>query len=261
MKKSCNVIGKSIRALVLTTIIAAVAAFFCGCGNSYYPGNGDSGGTDSVIVETDGERKLLREIDINIAAEKGKTQETTSGVVAALTAAEGKEIGRYGSTSSSYSYIRLTLKVPSDKVDAFLGGLRDKYKTSNEREYVTDVTEKYNVYKAQADELRQKKTVYEQLYDDSSATVADKLAILDKLDEINASLKEATAQTSPYEGLGSYATVNVYIDAETNETAGIALTVIFGVVLPIGLAVALIVVGIKLSDANKRLKQIEKSEK
>ena len=44
------------------------------------------------------------------------------------------------------------------------------------------------------------------------------------------------------------------------DAAGIALTVIFGAVIPIALAVALIVVGVKLSDAKKKLKQTQKSD-
>lgn len=254
---------KVFAAVVLAVTVALCAAFMFGCGNPSGP-PGDNGSWDKtgeIVVETDGEgRKILRDIGVDITADKGKTQSTTEGVLEALEAVEGKEIDRYVSSGSSYSYVRLTFKVPSDKANEFVTALKNSYNVVSSREKTIDVTEKYNAYKTKLDELTQRRATYKELYADPSALVADKLVILDKLDAINASIKEAEAGTSPYEGLGSYATVNVYISSQESDAAGIALTVIFGVAVPIALAVALIVVGIKLSDAKKKLKQTQKSD-
>lgn len=252
---------KVLAAVVIAVAVALCAAFVLGCGNSSsYPSDGGDGGEKStIIVETDGEgRKILREINVDITADKGKTSETAKGVLDALEAVEGKEIDRYVSSSSSYSYIRLTLKVPSAGTDEFLAAIEGAYKVDGTREYTTDVTDKYNAYKSKIDELKLKKATYEKLYADPSALVADKLVILDKLDEINASLKEAEAETSPYDGVGSYATVNVWIDSESGENAGIAVALVFGVAIPVAIAVTLIIVG--KSKSKKKLEKPEKPE-
>lgn len=251
---------KILRVFALVAAITAIAAFSSGCGNSSGSG-GDGGSGGAIVVETTGEgRKIVREIGVDIEADKGKTSDATSGILALLASAGGSVTDRYTSDYSSYSYVRLTLKIPSDKVDSFVSSLKDSYNVVNSREKTTDVTEKYNAYKAQLTGLKQKKTIYDGLYADEKATVADKLVILDKLEELNKAIGQAEEQTSPYEGLGSYATVNVYISAQESDAAGIALTVIFGAVIPIALAVALIVVGVKLSDAKKKLKQTQKSD-
>lgn len=245
---------KILRVFALVAAITAIAAFSSGCGNSSGSG-GDGGSGGSIVVETTGEgRKIVREIGVDIDADKGKTSDATSGILALLASAGGSVTDRYTSDYSSYSYVRLTLKIPSDKVDSFVSSLKDSYNVVNSREKTTDVTEKYNAYKAQLTGLKQKKTIYDGLYADEKATVAD------KLDELNKAIGQAEEQTSPYEGLGSYATVNVYISAQESDAAAIALTVIFGAVIPIALAVALIVVGVKLSDAKKKLKQTQKSD-
>lgn len=254
---------KVFAAVVLAVTVALCAAFMFGCGNHSGPSgdNGSGDKTGEIVVETSGEgRKILRDIGVDITADKGKTQSTTEGVLEALEAVEGKEIDRYVSSGSSYSYVRLTFKVPSDKANEFVTALKNSYNVVSSREKITDVTDKYNAYKTKLDELTQRRATYDALYADPSALVADKLVILDKLDAINASIKEAEAGTSPYDGVGSYATVNVWIGSDGGEGAGIALTLVFGVAVPIGLAVALIIVGIRLSDAKKKLLKLEKPE-
>lgn len=187
--------NKILRVFALVAAITAIAAFSSGCGNSSGSG-GDGGSVGSIVVETTGDgRKIVREIGVDIDADKGKTSDATSGILALLASAGGSVTDRYTSDYSSYSYVRLTLKIPSDKVDSFVSSLKDSYNVVSSREKTTDVTEKYNAYKTQLTGLKQKKTIYDGLYADEKATVADKLVILDKLEELNKAIGQAEEQT------------------------------------------------------------------
>mgnify|MGYP002597567638 CR=1 FL=1 len=132
---------KILRVFALVAAITAIAAFSSGCGNSSGSG-GDGGSGGAIVVETTGDgRKIVREIGVDIAADKGKTSDATSGILALLSSAGGSVTDRYTSDYSSYSYVRLTLKIPSDKVDSFVSSLKDSYNVVNSREKTTDVTE------------------------------------------------------------------------------------------------------------------------
>lgn len=176
-------------------------------GNGVY---GESADTEtSVGVETN--RKLIRTVTIN--AETADLDATLSDLDAQLAALGGyvqnKSVQNGHGNSSRYA--TLTLRIPADKVDSFVGHVEDATNILSSSEKAEDVTLKYSATESRMKALETKEARLLELLAEAK-TLNDLLMLENQLAEVRQELETVKSQLKLYDSLIDYGTINLTIN-------------------------------------------------
>lgn len=217
-------------ALLLAALL--IAAAFAGCSgksydNSYVggapeaaPGDGiydSSSGTSSVVTD----RKLIRRISLDAETEDMDT--LLSGIDAKVVElggyVESREI-RSGSNYVSYEqsrYASLTIRIPAERLDEFVGHVGDVSNVTSTSESSEDVTLNYVATESRMKALQAEEERLLALIDEA-ANLTELLQLESRLTEVRSELERVTSQLNLYDNLVDYGTVNLTISEVTQYT-------------------------------------------
>ncbi len=227
---------KSITKKLLSMIICALLVFalMCGCSAAADKESGMNDYSDAVpggpgdgVVDTDGsdlsqevseiqDRKLIRTVDIY--AETKKFDKAISSIEAAI-----KKTGGYIQQQSILSDIddarstTMTLRIPAEKLDAFLSEVNESVRVTSQRSNVDDVTETYIDIESRIASLETEQAALMAMLE-KAEKLEDVIAIQGRLTEVRGSLESYKARKKSYDTLIDYSTVNLYIDEVERET-------------------------------------------
>lgn len=219
------------KALALLLAVLLVAGVFAGCAanskDSYVggsaeiaPGDGiydSSSNTASVVTD----RKLIRRISLDAETEDMDT--LLSGIdtkVAELGGyVESREV-RSGSSYASYKqsrYAILTIRIPAERLDEFVGHVGDVSNVTSTNESSEDVTLNYVATESRMKALQAEEERLLALIDDA-ANLSELLQLESRLTEVRSELENVTSQLNLYDNLVDYGTVNLTISEVTQYT-------------------------------------------
>ena len=109
-------------------------------------------------------------------------------------------------------YASLTLRIPKDKTDDFLGTVGEMANVTSKSENVEDVTLKSHVEALQAEQEQLMKLM------EQAKTVEDTMSIQSRLTDVRYELESYMSQLKVYDNQVDYDTVNISIQEVKNET-------------------------------------------
>ena len=219
---------KKMRVLTLILVVLLLATLFVGCskasspndyGNSMAPvGKPETGGnlSGSTVLNPDvaDDRKLIRTVTLN--AETEDMDSLLTLVTDRITQLGGYVESREIYSGSNYSNYRrrhatLKLRIPADKLDAFVGDVSGASNIVSSSETAEDVTLQYVATESHLKVLRTEEERLLQFLAEAKG-VSEMLEIEKRLTEVRAELEIVTNQLNTYANLVSYGTVHLQID-------------------------------------------------
>lgn len=213
---------KKIIALLLAAFL--IAGVFAGCSanskDRYVGGNAEAAPDDGIYDSNSGsssvvtDRKLIRRITLNAETEDMDT--LLSGIDAKVAElggyVESREV-RTGSRYASYEqsrYATLTIRIPADRLDEFVGHVGDVSNVTSTSESSEDVTLDYVATESRMKALRAEEERLLALIDEA-ANLSELLSLEKRLTEVRTELERVTSQLNLYDNLVDYGTVNLSI--------------------------------------------------
>lgn len=208
----------------ILALLLAMALLFAGCsagssgenygamaevpnaGNGVYEETADSG--ESVGIEEN--RKLIR--TVTIEAETADLDATLAELDAQLAALGGYVQNKsvQNGRNSDYRYATLTLRIPADKVDRFVGHVEDATNILSSNEKAEDVTLKYSATESRIKALETKEARLLELLA-KAETLNDLLTLENKLADVRQELETVKSQLKLYDSLIDYGTINLTV--------------------------------------------------
>ena len=181
--------------------------------------NGEEAANSADTENGQSSRKLIRTFDLDA--------ETTDfdNLVTQLQQ-ETKNLGGYVESSyvngNSYytensRYASLTLRIPKDKTDDFLGTVGEMANVTSRSENVEDVTLTYTDLKSHVEALQAEQEQLMKLMEQAK-TVEDTMSIQSRLTDVRYELESYMSQLKVYDNQVDYDTVNISIQEVKNET-------------------------------------------
>ncbi len=114
-------------------------------------------------------------------------------------------------------YASLTLRIPKDKTDDFLGTVGEMANVTSKSENVEDVTLTYTDLKSHVEALQAEQEQLMKLMEQAK-TVEDTMSIQSRLTDVRYELESYMSQLKVYDNQVDYDTVNISIQEVKNET-------------------------------------------
>jgi len=182
-------------------------------------GTAETGEETAKSTEEENSRKLIRTFDID-----AETMDFDN-LVAQLQQ-ETQKLGGYVESSyvngSSYStensrWASLTLRIPKDKTDDFLGTVGEMANVTSRSENVEDVTLTYTDLKSHVEALQAEQAQLMKLMEQAK-TVEDTMSIQSRLTDVRYELESYMSQLKVYDNQVDYDTVTLSLQEVKNET-------------------------------------------
>ncbi len=188
---------------------------------------GDYDYTD-VSEEASSDRKLIRTVDMSVestsydsALEAIKSQVSASGgYVEYIYSYNGSSYSSYKATRSS----DLTLRIPAENLDTFLGAVSDICNVISSNESVTDVTLTYVDLESRIKILETEQERLLELLEEAES-VEDIITIEERLSEVQYELESKESTKRTYDNHINYSTVTLYLKEVQELTPTVELTV------------------------------------
>ncbi len=174
----------------------------------------ETGGTDGSNQLEITQRKLIKTVDMNVETQEfdslmGKVQNKVT------------EIGGYienmntynGSSYRGYREVRtadMTIRIPKDKMEAFLNEVSGISNVVSRSDIVEDVTLSYVDLESHRDALRIEQTRLLELLEQAES-IEDIITIEQRLSEVRYQLESMESQLRTVDNLVDYSTINLYI--------------------------------------------------
>ena len=182
-------------------------------------GTAENGKEMANSADTENGQKLIRTFNLDV--------ETTDfdNLVTQLQQ-ETQNLGGYVESSyvngNSYytensRYASLTLRIPKDKTDDFLGTVGEMANVTSRSENVEDVTLTYTDLKSHVEALQAEQEQLMKLMEQAK-TVEDTMSIQSRLTDVRYELESYMSQLKVYDNQVDYDTVNISIQEVKNET-------------------------------------------
>ncbi len=237
--------SKKIFLLSAALLVVFCLCFFTGC-NSGGAGSGNGGDAQETSLVADSvDRKIV--YDVRMEMESKKIEHVRDSVLAECKLLGGYVAEQYEqSDGEKYTRVHLVLKIPTENLDAFVDSADENGKMTYKRVSAIDITTEYVKAQSKKNALTGRKTLLEQLLNDSSVTSAEKINIINEISKVDAEIQAIELEINGYDSMADYSTVTLTIDKPASIVpVAVALTVLF--VLIIG-AVVFIVIKKKKAD-------------
>lgn len=234
------------------------------CGSKMADNIGGGNFDHSQIVDGETTQKIIYTVDYNL--EFLDIQTNMDAIIK-----KSRELKGYvlqSSLSDNYGYYEI--KVPTDKLDAFVDFIDSLGGTSNKKINTFDVTSEYNSIQAEIEVLEARKTAYLNMLKNDSLTLSQEMEINDALDKVTARLQALYFDKASYDSVLDYSTVTINcrtLDKDNSffgdywvylRNLGIVFVYAFFYLLPFGIVAGVIVL-IVISVSKKKKREKEKN--
>ncbi len=219
--------------LMLVIIVVVMCLSLAGCGSDYsgdYDASPEWGGTEdnttgsgTTDVPSGGvddytlDRLIMYTVDISLEADD-------IDVVYQLIK-DSMSSGEW--CDSEYirtSYISLTVRVESSRLDDFIDAISDgDVEITSYSKTAEDISSEYYDIESRVNTLTIEQTTLNTLLESGGISLSDTLAIVERLSEIQGTLDVLNGELASYDSLVQYSTVNIYIYGVGETPAEIAL--------------------------------------
>lgn len=219
------------RYLALAVSILLIVTLFAGCGASKMsagsaggdPGLAEDGLNDSAGTAgsiTPQNQKLIR--TLYLYAETENMDDLLAKIEAQVAQLEGYVEARQVHNGSAYStsryrYASLTIRIPAEKLDGFVGQVSENSNIISNRETTEDVTLNYVATESRITALKTEEARLLELLAQAQ-TMEDLLLIEARLTEVRTELEEVTSQLRLYDNLVSYGTIHLELEEVAQYT-------------------------------------------
>lgn len=170
-------------------------------------------------AETENSRKLIRTFNLdaettdfdNLVAQLQQETQNLGGYV------ESSYVNGNSYYTENSRYASLTLRIPKDKTNDFLGTVGEMANVTSKSENVEDVTLTYTDLKSHVEALQAEQEQLMKLMEQAK-TVEDTMSIQSRLTDVRYELESYMSQLKVYDNQVDYDTVNISIQEVKNET-------------------------------------------
>lgn len=181
--------------------------------------NGEEAANSADIENGRSSRKLIRTFDLdaettdfdNLVAQLQQETQNLGGYV------ENSYVNGNSYYTENSRYASLTLRIPKDKTDDFLGTVGEMANVTSRSENVEDVTLTYTDLKSHVEALQAEQEQLMKLMEQAK-TVEDTMSIQSRLTDVRYELESYMSQLKVYDNQVDYDTVNISIQEVKNET-------------------------------------------
>ena len=181
--------------------------------------NGEEAANSADTENGQSSRKLIRTFDLdaettdfdNLVAQLQQETQNLGGYV------ENSYVNGNSYYTENSRYASLTLRIPKDKTDDFLGTVGEMANVTSRSENVEDVTLTYTDLKSHVEALQAEQEQLMKLMEQAK-TVEDTMSIQSRLTDVRYELESYMSQLKVYDNQVDYDTVNISIQEVKNET-------------------------------------------
>lgn len=225
-------------ALLLCTVAAFTACSYAGGGDDWAP----ESGSGTIVTDTVN-RKIVYRVRMNLEADDVASARDS------ITAKSGA-LGGYIEAQNEYSdgkeyySISLVFRIPTDRLDEFLGAVDDCGKVYSRSVSTTDITTEYVNASAQKAALEERKAALTEILNDTQLSASDRVTVINEISEVNEQLQAIGLQLTEYDSLVDYSTVTVNIGRTETDVTSIIL-IVFLILLILGLVAGNVILSVK----------------
>ena len=232
--------------IILTALFFVLGA----CGRSADFGGGTAGdGTQNTIVADQTNRKIVYYVRMSLKTKK-------IGAAKEELIEQGNGFGGYIFEQNevfddgNYSEVYLVFKIPTAKLEVVVSAIGEKGKVSSKNITAKDINTEYVDAQATKGALLSRREALEALLGDATLAAADKITVIREIADVDTQLQAIELQLKNYDSLVDYSTVSLRISEESSVWEVIG--VVFFVLVIVGMFVAVVVLGVKLSNERRR---------
>ena len=217
---------------ILLFIILLIPLTSCNSSNGVQT-NPSYNDNNTVVVDTNG-RKVVYHVSYVYDGNDSKT--TIKNIKDYLINIDGYiSYSRDSDKNASYTY-----EVPTDKLNEFLDYIDNISGIGNKSVYTNDVTSSYDSNKAKIERLEARKKIYQdELDNNTSLTLEQKLQINDNINQIDNELEQAYLEYNRINNDIDYSTVNIYYNKRNENFGGNFGSVMLSVLKFVGITMAI----------------------
>ena len=206
-------------AAVLSENAASVSAGTAAADEAGTAENGEETADSTDTENGQSSRKLIRTFDLdaettdfdNLVTQLQQETQNLGGYV------ENSYVNGNSYYTDNSRYASLTLRIPKDKTDDFLGTVGEMANVTSRSENVEDVTLTYTDLKSHVEALQAEQEQLMKLMEQAK-TVEDTMSIQSRLTDVRYELESYMSQLKVYDNQVDYDTVNISIQEVKNET-------------------------------------------
>lgn len=181
--------------------------------------NGEEAANSADTENGQSSRKLIRTFNLdaettdfdNLVAQLQQETQNLGGYV------ESSYVNGNSYYTENSRYASLTLRIPKDRTDDFLGTVGEMANVTSRSENVEDVTLTYTDLKSHVEALQAEQEQLMKLMEQAK-TVEDTMSIQSRLTDVRYELESYMSQLKVYDNQVDYDTVNISIQEVRNET-------------------------------------------
>ena len=209
--------NKKSKLFLMLTLLSGIL-FSCGNYSDYDPYYYDEDieeVEETEYVQNTNERKIVYTVRLHLLCDD--VDEAISKFSDAVVSFSGRTENcdvTYSDGKATYAIYKF--KVPTDKLDEFLNQQEEEFTVSGKNITSEDITSTYNATLARIEVLKAQRQVYQdELDNNKDLTTADKIAIIDKINEIDVELDTLEKQKASYDGILDYSTIYTYFHLQS----------------------------------------------
>ncbi len=171
---------------------------------------------DAEIDVQDTNRKLIRNVDMNVETEEFDTllQNVQNRITSLGGYVENSEIYNGSGYYDGYNSMRsanLTARIPAEKLDEFLSLVSEISNVTRKNESVTDVTLQYVDMQSHKQALQAEQTRLLELMEQAES-IEDIISLESRLSEVRYQIESMESQLRTFDNQVSYSTVELYVE-------------------------------------------------
>ena len=161
----------------------------------------------SASANLPADRKIIR--DANISMEVEDVENSYNNMLKLLATYNGYEAGRnMYDNGDNNTTITATLKIPADKLDTFLSGLKDEGKVISQNISSNDITDQYFDSQIRLDTLRQTLENYKRFLENAK-DVDEQLSVTSYINDVTQQIEQLEGSLKRWDSLINYSTVTL----------------------------------------------------
>ncbi|MBE6625505.1 MAG: DUF4349 domain-containing protein [Ruminococcaceae bacterium] len=235
---------------LLTVIALCISLFACAPGHGDYDASEGPSSSQNTIVNNPLNRKIIYTVYLDLEAKDVSSLKNDINE-------KSDALGGYIENSNEEysdgdcSYVRITYRVPTEKLDEFVNAIEGYGKLIDKSVSTTDITTAYVDAVAEKTALEQRKTLLSEMLNSSTISASDRMNVINEISKVDAEIQSIELLIKNYDSDVNYSTIIVTIEESVSFMDVFPVLAVFMLTPAITLAIVFGSIGIAKKRRNR----------